>query len=109
MAEGVNGLVAVYMLLIGAVPSYTALGVFAWRIQNQTNAAIAPSTATPPTVPPTIAPVLEFEGEAEEVGVGEDVPVVAPDVIETGSVVNATSVEVDCSLVAVDSGASKNS
>ena len=123
----VNGLVAVYMVLVGAVPSYIALGALVCRrrrIQNQvTNDAIAPSTTTPTTAPPTIAVVLDFEGEAEEVGVGENVPVVASNVIEAGSAVDVTAVAVgcslvavavtavtvDCSLVAVDSGASKNS
>ena len=126
MAEGVNGLVTVYMLLVGAVPSYIALGAFVWprgRIQNQvTKAPIAPRTTTPTTAPPTIAVVLDFGGETEEAAVGGDIPVVGPNVIVAGSVVNetsvavdsslvvvaATAVTVDCSLVAVDSGASKN-
>ena len=113
MAGGVNGLVAVYMLLVGAIPSYIALGACVCRrrrIQNQVaNAAIAPSATTPPTAPPTIAPVLDFEDEAEEVWVGEDVPAFAPDVIEAGSAVEVTAVAVDCGLVALDSGASENS
>ena len=115
MIEGANGLVALYMLLAGAVPSYIALGVFVWRrrrIQNQvTKAAIAPSATAPPTTPPTIAPVLDFEEKTDEVWVGEGAPVATPAmvVIEAGSVVDMTAVAVDCSLVAVDSGASKNS
>ena len=105
------GLVAVYMLLVGAVPWNIAPEAIVWRrrrIQKKvTKAAIAPSATTPPTAPPTIAPVLDFEGGTEEVWVGEDVPVFVPDVIEAGSVVDVTAVAVDCGLVAVDSGASK--
>ena len=106
------GLVAVYMLLVGAVPWYIALEAIVWRRRRRTQkkvtkAAIAPSAT--PTAPPTIAPVLDFEGGTEEVAVGEDIPVIELNVIEAGSVVNATAVTVDCSLVAVDSGASKNS
>ena len=75
------------------------------RIQNQvTKAAIAQSTTTPPTAPPTMVPVLDFE----DVRVGEDVPVSAPDVIEAGNVVDVTAVAVESNLVAVDSGASKS-
>ena len=104
MAGGVNGLVVVCMLLDGAVPSYIALGALACRrrIQDQVaKAAIAPSITTPTTAPPTIAVVLDFGGETEEVGTGEDIPVV-----EAGSVVNASAVTVDCGLIAVDSEAS---
>jgi len=75
-------------------------------MQNQvTRAAIAPSTTTPPTAPPTIAPVLDFEDE-EEVEEGDCVPMLALDVIEAGGV-DVTAVAVACGLVAVDSGASK--
>ena len=61
----------------------------------------------PPTAPPTIVPVLEFEDEDEEgVGVGDCVPVLPTNVMEVGSVVDVTVVEVACGFVAVDSGAS---
>ena len=51
-----------------------------------------------------MVPVLGFE----DVRVGEDVPVSAPDVIEAGNVVDVTAVAVESNLVAVDSGASKS-
>ena len=51
-----------------------------------------------------MVPVLDFE----DVRVGEDVPVSAPDVIEAGNVVDVTAVAVESNLVAVDSGASKS-
>lgn len=100
----------VYMLLVppGALPSYIALGAFVWRrrrrIQNQViKAAMAPRTTTPPTAPPTIAPVLDFE---DEEGEGDCVPALPLDVIEAGSAEDVTAVAVAWALVAVDSGVS---
>ena len=54
------------------------------------------TTATPPIVPPTIAPVLDFEDE------GGCVPVLPL------GVVDVTAVALACALVAVDSGTSKS-
>jgi len=55
------------------------------------------TTATPPIVPPTIAPVLDFEDEE-----GGCVPVLPL------GVVDVTAVALACALVAVDSGTSKS-
>jgi len=112
VAEGVKGLVVVYILLVppGMLPSYIALLAFVWWqqwIQNHiTRAVIAPSTSAPPTAPSAITPVLDFE-DKEEVGEGDCVPELLLDTIEAGGVVNMTTIAVACSLVAVDSGASK--